>query len=142
MRSNQAMERTRKAFGSRLAGTFGFFVLLGMCSLSGALAQLSPLEGKIIGTWQFAGGTGRIVLRADHACTTMLPIAGGGGWEIIARGRWRIEGDFLIRVEKPASNRSVSNEVPGLSVTSKLRIRSIEPDTFRLGDGRAMRRVK
>lgn len=119
-------------------------LVLGMCSVSVALAQLSPLEQKIIGTWQFGGvdDTGRIVIRGDHTCATMFPTTDRRGWDIIAKGTWRIDGDYLIRVEKPAFGPSVSSNPPGPSVTSKLRIRSITPDRFGLGDGRPMIRIK
>jgi hypothetical protein len=118
--------------------------VLGLCSTSFALAQPSPLEQKVIGTWQFAGidATGRIVLRADNTCATLVPIAGRRGWEILAKGTWRIDGHYLIRVEKPAFGPSVSADPPGPSVTSKLPIRSITPDTFALGGGLPMKRVK
>jgi hypothetical protein len=66
------------------------FVLC-LCSLGSALAQLSPLEQRVIGVWQFSGrDPGRITLRADHTCATILPIAGGSGWEILAKGTWTI----------------------------------------------------
>jgi|ERR1044071_900564 len=118
--------------------------VLGMCGISLALAQPSPLEQKITGTWQFAGidFTCRIVLRADHTCATLVPIAGRRGWEMLAKGTWRIEGHYLIRVEKPTFGPSVSADPPGPSVTSKLLIRSITPDTFALGGGLPMKRVK
>lgn len=119
------------------------FVLI-LCSIRFALAQLSPLEQKVIGTWQFTGidFTSRVVLRADHTCVTMLPITGRRGWEILAKGTWRIDGHYLIRVEKPTSGSAVSADPPGPSVTSKLAIRSITPDRFALGGGRPMKRVK
>ena len=121
-----------------------FTFVLVMCSISFAVAQLSPLEQKVIGTWQFTGidASGRIVLRADHTCATMLPITGRRGWEILAKGTWRIDGNHLIRVEKPWFGPSVSVDPPGPSVTSKLPIRSITPDRFELGAGRPMKRVK
>ena len=124
----------------RLRLTFVLF----MCSISFALAQLSSLEQKVIGTWQFTGidTTGRIVLRADHTCATMLPITGRRGWKILAKGTWRIDGQYLIRVEKPWFGSSTSVDPPGPSVTSKLPIRSITQDRFELGGGPPMKRVK
>jgi hypothetical protein len=118
------------------------FVLC-LCSLGSALAQLSPLEQSVIGVWHFPGrNPGRITLRADHTCATMLPIAGGSGWEILAKGTWRIERDYLIRVEKPVFGPSASVRPAGPSVTSKLRIRSVTPDRFRLGAGLPLKRVE
>jgi hypothetical protein len=121
-----------------------FTFVLVMCGISFAVAQLSPLEEKIIGMWQFTGTntTLRIVLRADHTCATLVPITGRRGWEILAKGTWRIGGHQLIRVEKPTFGPSASVDPHGLSVTSKLPIRSITPDRFELGGGPAMKRVK
>ena len=110
-------------------------LVLGMGSLSFAEASLSPLEQKVIGTWQFTGvdASLRIVLNADHTCATMVPVTGRRGWQILAKGTWRIDGHYLIRVEKPA---------PGPSVTSKLRMGSITAHRFQLGAGRPMERVE
>jgi hypothetical protein len=117
-------------------------LVLGMCSISFALAQIAPLEQKIVGVWQFNGATGRVVIRADHTCATQVPISGRRGWEILAKGTWRIDGDYLIRVEKPALSPSAPADPSAPSVTSKLRIRSVTPDRFGLGDGVPMKRVK
>lgn len=117
--------------------------VLAICGVTFARAQLATPEHKIVGTWQFSGvdTRGRIVLRADHTCASLLPRT-GGGWEILATGTWRVEGDYLIRVEKPAVAASASSNRPSPSVTSKLRIRSITAQSFELGDGRPMKRVK
>lgn len=118
------------------------FVLC-LCSLGSGLAQLSPLEKSVLGEWHFTGRDPvRIILRADHTCATLLPTAGGSGWEILAKGTWRIEGDYLIRVEKPVFGPSASVRPAGPSVTSKLRIGSITRDRFQLGAGLPMKRVK
>ena len=116
-------------------------LVLGLCSIRFVLAQLPPLEQKIVGVWQFNGvdSTGRVVIRADHSCETLVPATRGRGWEILAKGTWRIEGHDLVRVEKPASGPAVP---AGPSVTSKLPIRSVTPDKFQLGAGPAMKRVK
>lgn len=138
-----AMERIPRT-RDRSAEMFKLFLIfvLGLGSVSFALAELSPLEQKVIGTWQFADATGRIVLRADHTCATMFPAKTGRGWETIAVGTWRIEGQKLIRVEKPTLGPSASADPRAPSVTSKLAIRSVTADMFQVGSGLPLKRVK
>jgi|SRR5882724_2507275 len=117
-------------------------VLITLCSVTSVFAQLSPLEQKIVGTWQFTGidATGRIVLRPDHSCATMFPIM--GQWEVLAKGTWRIDGRDLVRVEKPTFGPSVPGDPPPKIERSRMRIHSVTRDEFALGDGLPMKRLK
>lgn len=108
-----------------------------------ACAQLSPTEKMLVGTWQFTGidATGRMVLRADHRSATLFPIT-GQNFEVVAKGSWRVDGDELVRIEKPTFGPSVPGDAPPKVQTTRMRIREIHRDRLVVGDGPDMKRVE
>jgi ribosomal protein S27AE len=74
-----------------------FTVVLLVGALTGVIGceEVSPLEGKLIGTWGFNSISGEVdyTFRADHTWAI--------GGDPPLRGGWRVEGDELVSYLEP-----------------------------------------
>lgn len=118
-------------------------LLISLCSIGCAVAQLLPLEQRIVGTWQFSSidATGRMIFRADHTYSTMFPFSGLHDWKVVTRGTWRIEGHYLVVAEKDVF-RPIWADGPARPIRrARVPIRLISNDKFDL-DRVIMKRVQ
>jgi hypothetical protein len=122
-------------------------ILVSLCSISCAAAQLSSFERGIIGTWQFSGmdATGRMIFRANHTYSTLFPFSRGDDglrdWTVVFKGTWRIDGHYLVVEEKDVFNPSAAGNAAPPIRHVRVPIRSITKDKFDL-DRLIMRRIQ
>src|SRR5436190_11744528 len=98
---------------------FGSFLLVATCH------RLSPIEQKVVGTWEYTGMdfTNRVVFSEDRTVTTLFPDSQAPAkWVPAVFGTWSVEGDELVTKEQFRNPYPVPGQTPARIEMSRTKI--------------------